>query len=159
MTFTVVLRPQKLVSCLFFVCLMVSPANPQAAQKQSREGQISLSMEFPFEHPVVLNYDARKALASDPAVADVMRDEQLSVDTIPKGWFTASEVHLGSKNQTDLVVMGRGISLGPYSAGFWVLGQTAKGYDLVLATQAHHLALLDTRTNGLRDIETGLYYA
>jgi hypothetical protein len=85
-----------------------------------------------------------------------MRDEQLSVDTIPKGWFTASEVHLGSKNQTDLVVMGRGISLGPYSAGFWVLGQTAKGYDLVLATQAHHLALLDTRTNGLRDIETGL---
>ncbi len=113
-------------------------------------------MEFPFEHPVVLNYAARKALASDPAVADVMREEKFSIDTIPKDWFTASEVHLGSKNQTDLVVMGRSISLGPYSAGFWVLRRTAQGYRLVLATRAHDLALLDEKTHGLRDIETGL---
>jgi len=52
--------------------------------------------------------------------------------------------------------MGLGISLGPFSAGFWVLRQTPQGYETVLAVDTHDLTLLDTITNGLRDIETGL---
>lgn len=116
----------------------------------------SFSMEFPFEHPVPLNDAAKKALASDRAIADVMKDDGLSVDTIPKNWFTAAEVRLGPPGQTDLVVMGTGISVGPYSTGFWVLRQTKGGYEAVLSTDAHDLALLHTSTHGFRDIETGL---
>ena len=113
-------------------------------------------MEFPPEHSAPLSEAAKKALASDPAVADVMRDEGISIDTIPKNWFTASVVHLGPRTRSDLVVMGLGISLGPYSARFWVLRQTLQGYDLVLGIDTHDLEVLQASTNGLRDIETGL---
>ena len=85
-----------------------------------------------------------------------MRDEQLSIATIPAKWFQASEVHLGPKNETDLLFMALGISLGPYRAGYWLLRPTSEGYEIVLSTQTHDLTLLRSKTNGLRDIETGL---
>lgn len=85
-----------------------------------------------------------------------MKGNGPSVDTIPKNWFTAAEVKLGPSGQTDLVLMGTGISVSPYSTGSWVLHQTKGGYEVVLSTDAHDLALLHTSINGLRDIETGL---
>ena len=145
----------KTVPYVFFLSsFLVVPTNGQTQEVKLPED--SFSMEFPPEHSAPLSEVAKKALASDRAVADVMRDERISIDTIPKDWFRASVVHLGPRTQSDLVVMGLGISLGPYSARFWVLRQTLQGYDLVLAIDTHDLELLQTRTNGLRDIETGL---
>jgi hypothetical protein len=141
---------------LLLTSFLLVSASAQIVQKKEITEQTSFSMEFPFDRPVALGEAAKKALASDRSIADVMKDDQLSVDTIPKDWFTASEVHLGPKSETDLVVMGLGISLGPYSAGFWVLRQTPQGFEIVMATDTHDLTLLDTSTNGLRDIETGL---
>ena len=135
---------------------LLFPTNPQIIQKTGAVEQTSFSMEFAFERPVLLSEAAKKALATDQGIADVMKDDQLSIESIPKDWFTAAEVHLGPKNETDLVVMGLGISLGPYNAGFWVLRQTPQGYEIVLAVNTHDLALLDSSTNGFRDIETNL---
>ena len=151
-----ILSPTACISNFLLTSFLLIPANAQIAPKKDAVGQTSFSMEFPFEQPVPLSEAAKKTLATDRGIADVMKDDQLSIESIPKDWFTASEVHLGPDTETDLVVMGLGISLGPYSAGFWILRQTPQGYEIVLAVDTHDLALLDTSTNGLRDIETGL---
>jgi TonB family protein len=151
-----VLSPNSWISSFLLISFLVISASAQISQKADATEQTSFSMEFPFERPVTLSEAAKKALATDRGIADVMKDDQLSIETIPKDWFTASEVHLGPKSETHLVVMGLGISLGPYSAGFWILRQTPQGYEIVMATDTHDLTLLDTSTNGLRDIETGL---
>lgn len=146
----------KVAACIpFLFGFCVAATKIQSAQEVKLPDD-SFSMEFPFEHAVPLNDPAKRALASDRAIADVMKDDGLAVDTIPKNWFTAAEVRLGPPGHTDLVVMGTGISVGPYSTGFWVLRQTKEGYEVVLSTNAHDLALLHTSTNGLRDIEAGL---
>jgi hypothetical protein len=151
-----ILSPTVWISNVFLTSSLLFPANSQIAPKKDAVEQTSFGMEFPFEQPVPLSESAKKALATDQGIAEVMKDDQLSIESIPKGWFTASEVHLGPKSETDLVVMGLGISLGPYSAGFWILRQTPQGYEIVLAVHTHNLALLDSSTNGFRDIETGL---
>jgi hypothetical protein len=151
-----ILRLRTVCNIFFLTGLFVIPAKSQTPRKPELPEETAFSMEFSFEHPVALNDAAKKAIASDPDVADVMRDEKLSVDTIPENWFTASEVHLEIHDQPDLVVMGLGISLGPYTARFWVLRHLQQGYQVVLATDAHDLTLLNTRTNGLRDIETSV---
>ncbi len=151
-----ILSPKAWIPYFLLTSFLPFPANDQITQKKNAVGQTSFSMEFPFEQPVPLSEAAKKAIATDRGIADVMKDDQLSIESIPKDWFTASEVHLGPKSETDLVVMGIGISLGPYSAGFWILRQTPQGYEIVLAVDTHDLALLDTSTNGLRDIEAGL---
>lgn len=151
-----VLSPKVCFSGLLFLGLLPVSTGAQTGRTPDSNEQRSFTMEFPFDHPVPLNRAANKALASDQSIADVLKDDHLSIETMPPDWFTASEVHLGAQDKADLVVMGAKISLGPYSAGFWVLRQGPEGYEIVLATHAHDLALLDTRTNGLRDIETGL---
>ena len=151
-----VLSPKVWISYFLLTGFLLFPASAQTTQQKNPVEQTSFSIEFPFEQPVLVSEAAKKAISSDRAIANVMKDGQLSIERIPKNWFTASQVHLGSKSETDLVVMGTGISLGPYSAGFWILRQIPQGYEIVLAVNTHDLALLDTRTNGLRDIETGL---
>jgi hypothetical protein len=48
--------------------------------------------------------------------------------------------------------MGTRISRGAYTAGFWVLRKTGNQYRVVLRDDAHDLDILETKTNGLRDI-------
>jgi len=151
-----VLSPKWWISGFLLVNFFLFAVNAQDTHRADTTEQTSFSMEFPFERPVPLGEAAKKALATDRGIADVIKDEHLSIESIPKDWFTASEVHLGPKSETDLVVMGLGISQGPNNAGFWILRQTTDGYEMVLAVDKHDLTLLDTSTNGLRDIETGL---
>ena len=149
-------RVLSLIPNFLLASFLLTPVNAKAAEKSVTGEQTSFSMEFPFEKPATLSEAAKRALATDRSIADVMRDEQLSIATIPPNWFQASELHLGPKNETDLLVMGLGISLGPYSAGFWILRPTPHGYKIVLSTHTHDLTLLKSKTNGFRDIETGL---
>jgi hypothetical protein len=135
---------------------LLIPTNAQVPPKTTAVEQTTFSMEFPFEHPVPLNEAAKRALCADKAIADVMKDDHLTIDTIPDNWFTASVVHLGHKTETDLVVMGVGVSLGPSTAAFWLLRQSSNSYEIVLATHSHDLTLLKTKTHGLREVEVGI---
>jgi len=143
-----------LASSLFLAGLLIISANAQIAQQTDSTEQTSFSMDSPFEKPFTLSDIAKKALATDRNIARALKDSQLSLENIPKDWFLASEVHLGPKSETDLLVVGLGISQGPNRAGFWILRPTAQGYEISLATIAHDLTILETRTNRLRDIET-----
>ena len=52
--------------------------------------------------------------------------------------------------------MGTRIARGAYTSAFWVLRKAGSGFRVVLRNDAHDLALLETRTNGLRDISLGV---
>ena len=62
---------------------LLIPVDAQIAGKPVTREQTSFSMEFPFEKPVTLSEAAKKTLATDRSIADVMRDEQLSIAGIP----------------------------------------------------------------------------
>jgi len=157
MNFTGVLRPKSFVFTLLLVSLCSFPSLAQKTKKIESSEQTAFSAEEEkFEHPVPLNKSAKKALASEQSIADVMKDEKLSVETMPEDWFTASEVHLSSPAEADLVVMGNLIARGPYTSAFWVLRKSPGGYRVVFHNDAHSLLVQRTKTNGLRNILTAV---
>jgi len=157
MNFTGVLRPKSFLFTVFLVSLCGSSSLAQKTKKiESSEQNAFSAEEEKFEHPVPLNKSAKKALASEQSVADVMKDEKLSVETMPEDWFTASEVHLSNPAEADLVVMGNHIARGAYTSAFWVLRKSPGGFRVVFRNDAHSLQLQKTKTNGLRNILTAV---
>jgi hypothetical protein len=90
----------------------------------------------------------------------------LTPEKLPGNWFVASVIHLDGPIELDLIALPAGrlpetpggkISanvclIGPNTGGFWVLRRTPTGFQLVLSQMAHSLEILNTRSNGLRDI-------
>lgn len=145
----------RLLLNILFLGLCTPAGFAQNPQKVVSGEQTTFSAEEDkFEHPVPLNESAKKALASEQGIADVLKDEKLSVETMPEDWFTASEVHLSNPAEVDLVVMGNHIARGAYTSAFWVLRKSPEGYRVVFRNDAHDLQLLDTKTSGLRNILT-----
>jgi hypothetical protein len=112
-------------------------------------------METDVLHLVKLDRAAKKALAASPGIADKLKDENLSVEQMPQEWFRVGEVHLHSRTEGDLVVIGTDGFLGVNIDPFWILRKNPTGYDLVLDTVALGVRILEAKTNGLRDIEAG----
>jgi len=144
---------KSLVSILLTTVLQVSPVNAQEAQKPNPTEQASFGAEINFDRPAHLNAAAKKVLATQEIVADELDSNHLTVESMPDAWFSASEIHLGGKNEVDLVVMGIDRLMGADIDSFWVLRQTPKGYDVVLSTVALDLNIVNSRTNGLRDVQ------
>lgn len=135
---------------ILFLCASVVRPDAQVNSAKHHGEQTSFSVEFDFKHPVHLDEAAKGALATSPSLADEVKRKHLEPKDLPDHWFTASRVQLG-EGVEGLVVMGPVVNTAP----FWVLRQTAKGYDLVLDATTSNLEFLDTRTNGLRDIKMG----
>jgi hypothetical protein len=151
------LLPKSLVFTLLLVSFCIPASFAQKKEKIEFTEQTSFSCEEErFEHPVPLNEAAKKALAGEKSIADALRDEKLSVETMPEDWFTASEVHLSGSTEVDLVVMGARLARGAYTSTFWVLRKSAHGYRVVLRDNAHDLELQKARTNGLHNILTAI---
>lgn len=131
----------------------VTGASAQANPPKDQAEQTSFSVESDFEHPVLLDEAAKEALATSPRLADDLKKKHLAPKDLPDPWFTASRVHLGDGDQMGLVVMGVDGLLGANWTSFWVLRRTAKGYDLVLDAMASSLDIMNTKTDGLRDVE------
>lgn len=138
---------------ILLLCASVIRANAQASPAKHHGEQTSFSMEFEFEQPVRLDEAAKEALTTSPRLAHDLKQNHLGPKDVPDLWFMASRVHLGGNGEVGLVVMGWDGLLGANTTSFWILRQTAKGYDLVLDTYAAGLDVLNTRTDDLRDIE------
>jgi hypothetical protein len=67
-------------------------------------------------------------------------------------WFSASVIHLGSPDEADLIVIGKGPLLGPSGALFLVFRKTATDYQLIFNERAQFFDLLESTSNGFRDI-------
>ena len=150
-----VLLPQLLLSILLILIAFFS-ANQASSQVPTNitpaEQTAFGSEDEKFAHPVTLSWEARAALAGERSIADVLKDDGLTAETMPKDWFMASEVHLLSLDEADLVVVGDKIARGAYTTAFWVLRHSPKGYKVIFRTDAQSLDLLKSRTNGLCDI-------
>jgi hypothetical protein len=119
-------------------------------------------------HPVDLPEKALPVLRRSRAVLECLEEDH-SIEDIPANWFVASVVHLGGPKEIDLVVQARDLTANytdrptpnaclyyTKSMPFWVLRKTSNGYVLVLEANALVLRVLDSRSNGFRDIETSL---
>jgi hypothetical protein len=108
-----------------------------------------------FRHPSPLPVSVLETLRADASNQQLFEScpTRGSRHAIPSSWFVAAEVELKHGESSDLVVRAEngcfwGANIGP----FWVFRYTNIGYELVLNASALGLELLDTRTNGYRDI-------
>lgn len=135
-----------------------APQNRGAHQDEQRA--FSMEQEIvPVRVPVTLPDGALRVLAEDTAVSSCLKD-QIPPDMKPAPtWFLASKIHLDDRDEADLIVSTSQKTpcfLGPYTSRFWVLRENEKGYDLVLAVDAHDLTVLRSKWMGLYEIETSV---
>jgi hypothetical protein len=116
-----------------------------------------------LSRPIDLPENALKVLRKDEFVRSCLGDST-SPEGIPAYWFVGSEIRLGARQgENDLVIQPRDLPGSPsenrclwhsHSIPFWVLKKTANGYALIMEDNAQVLKVLNSRSNGFRDIET-----
>jgi len=161
---------QKVLPTLVILCLISISldATPKGKHRQSEQSDFSVEQELvPVEKPSHLSQEALQVLAKEAGVASCLKNEGLSSDQLPSSWFVASQIHLDGPNEVDFVVLPNLASepqrhpgpaacfLGASTGQFWIIRKTCTGYELALTLFAHGLGILDSRSNGLRDIEAG----
>jgi hypothetical protein len=121
----------------------------------------------PIQRPVKLSRAALDALSKDKRVASCLKANNLNPQELPANWFVASEIHLDGADEKDLVVLpgdplpephpgevSQNVCLiGANTAQMWVLRDVQNNFQLVLNQIALALEVLQSRTNGLRDIQ------
>src|SRR5208283_2666829 len=72
----------------------------------------------------------------------------------PAQLFRAGETHLGGTDDVDLVVVGISPLSGADNSWFWVVSSARSAPRVVLWASGNYLEVLDTRTNGYRNIRS-----
>ncbi len=125
----------------------------QVLQADSAQEQRSFSAEDnQVKNPTSIPPEVLATLSQDPDVRAVLEDEHIS-GTVPASWLTASEVHLHSKAEKDLLVMAIGPLSGANVTTFWLFRPLHGQYEQILNAPAHDLHVKNTYSNGYRDIE------
>jgi len=145
--------PKYRIAAVLLAAVVVAGCFP-SAQSLSEPEQTQFSAEEPdAKHPVPVPDAALAVLRSDKRVVDSMESEEPPLKTPPQSWFSASILHLGSRDEQDLIVIGLDHLAGAHSVPFWILRPTSTGYNLVLRTQGHDLEVKRHHAKGFRDIE------
>jgi hypothetical protein len=146
---------------LFAVSVYEMAAQVPVAEMTRQREQSSFSMEqeiVPIVKPATLSEGALRALEKDADIASCMENENLSPGQLPFSWFIGSQIHLDGPDEIDLIVLpnltANTCFVGPYTAKFWVLRMTRKGYELALSVHTHGMEVLKRSWKGYRDIET-----
>ena len=125
--------------------------------------QTSFAMEsIPLSHPINLPNDALRVMRKNETVLSCSEQEQSGGEALEK-WFVASEIHMTTNSQVDLVVMPRDMREKPsanrclynaHSMPFWILAKQGSEYTIVLEDNVQTLKVLRTMSHEYRDIET-----
>lgn len=137
------------------VCLIATTTTWVESQKRTvppPQDHFSAEDET-LPNPVPLPNDVLALLEKEKRVQDALQNENPPGNKVPASWFSATEVHLSSQAQPDLVVRAEPPLSGANIDYFWVVRNTASGHALVLAAPAHDLEIRAGRSNGYRDIE------
>lgn len=104
----------------------------------------------PFEHPAPISDDVLRVLAETDAAKEILdfAAESGKVDAS----FRARQVHLSRGKDVDLVVIGTPPKPGIEPDWFWVVRSARRSPEVVLHAGSNALKLLESRTNGYRDI-------
>jgi hypothetical protein len=154
-----------LFTLMLFPTQSESKRTPTTATGEQSGFNYELEID-PIQKPVALPTEALLVLAKDKHVGSCLSSQGLTPEKLPGNWFVASVIHLDGPIELDLIALPAGrlpetpggkISanvclIGPNTGGFWVLRRTPTGFQLVLSQMAHSLEILNTRSNGLRDI-------
>ncbi len=96
--------------------------------------------------PVPLPPEVMSLIELDSGIREVL-------SYAPSDSLLASEIHLHTPSEKDLVIMGAGPLAGANVTTFWIFRPTNQGYELLLNAAAHDLDVKSARSNGYRDIE------
>jgi len=141
-------------SSLLFLGAIALAGVPANAQQVNSPAAFS-SEEDSLPGAIALPECARTWLARDAHVSLHLDSLHLSLAQLPGAWFAAGAVDSGKPNEKLLVVMGTGELRGFNTSPFWILRWSGQSCDLLLATAAHDLEFLDTKTQGLPDVQIG----
>ncbi|MGH9905048.1 MAG: hypothetical protein ACRD8U_05610 [Pyrinomonadaceae bacterium] len=151
---------------VFIACLSSTPthspsnstlSSPELSDGQSQSEGISREQtrfgpEEKIDRPVSVAIDVLQTLRLDERNKRVLSGEE-PANAIFASWFTASEIDLNDDDNRDLVVQGTHPRLlGANLAPFWIFRKTSQGNELVLSVSALGLELLNTKTNGYKNI-------
>jgi hypothetical protein len=106
----------------------------------------------PFQNPAPISPEVLRVLAKSDAAKEILDSaaEAGKVDTAQL--FRAREVHLSGEKDEDLVVLGTPPKPGLDPNWFWVVRSANRAPQVVLHAGSGSLKLLESRTNGYRDI-------
>jgi len=115
--------------------------------------QTTFNQTEPPLHAVPVSGDVLKALLKTREAKSGLESANDSERSNAAQLFCASEIHLTASNETDLVVMGGvgGMSCAE-SGWFWVVRSAHKKPQVVLFDRGNSLEVLDSSTQGYRDI-------
>src|SRR5262249_15402688 len=126
---------------------------PISAQNHLREQTDFSAEDAGMKAPVSIPADVISMLCSEGDVLNILESENISKENLPAAWFTASSIHLGPRNEVDLVIVGQAPVAGGNVAPFWIFRPTSKGHELILTAYVHDLFVRKARFNGYREIE------
>jgi hypothetical protein len=118
---------------------------------RTREQSSFSAEDVRVKRPVKVAESVIKIVSEDAYIQELLKDEPSH--ELPEKWLSASEVHLGGREERDLVVMGTGLIRGANVTTFWIFVPGDGAFKLVLETIGHDLVIKNTRSNGYRDVE------
>ncbi|HLW98361.1 MAG TPA: hypothetical protein VKR82_06930 [Candidatus Acidoferrales bacterium] len=113
--------------------------------------QTTFGIESEIEHPLPLPKQVLNILGKDARVSECAKRE--GFPEAKATMFVASQIHLRSGEQSDLVVLPKdaclfGANIGP----IWVFAKSPGAYQLILKTDALGIEVLTEKSNAYRDI-------
>ncbi len=136
-------------AALAFCCVLVHGQTPQSNREQTH----FCAEDTGVKHPVPIPNDVLAILRRDDRVKNELEYAGIAPENLPRSWFSASEIALGTSREKDLIIAAEGPLVGANVNTFWVFIDHGKSYELTLTLPAHDLTVNNTRTNGYRDLE------
>ncbi len=133
-------------SILFLMAILLC-ATPLAAQTH-------FYLDGPFQHPAKIPDGLVPLLLGE--IKSTCPRETVNQTTDVRSWFSASRITINNHRPTFIVKSNHHCLNGVDNDWFWIFRETARGYRLVLSSGTISLDVLQTKTRGLRDIETNV---
>ena len=122
---------------------------------QGRRGeQTSFAEDQPLHSPVQISPDVLKVLLETKEAEQGLDLANDSKQDHPTQLFRAAEVHLSRPDEVDLVVIGVCPMCGADNGWFWLVRSARSDPKVVLFAGGNILELMNSRTNGCRDIRS-----
>jgi hypothetical protein len=135
---------------LAIVAVGALPARSQDAQPISEQTIFRESERL--TRPAPLTPDVLKLLLATKQAKRVLDSMSDSQRENPARLFQASEIHLNSPDEIDLIVIGNSPMMNADSAMFWVVRSPRKHAAVILACGQDNLEVMRSKTNSYKDI-------
>ncbi len=98
----------------------------------NEEQRVFSAEDEALKHPAPVPPGVIELLTRDSTVRDTLASEHLAGKAIPASWLLASEIHLRSASEKDLIVIGEGPLSGANVTTFWIFRPSGGGYKALL---------------------------